>query len=612
MHIRIAMYLGGMAAALAGLLALVGLTFAAEKLDSVVAETEAKRIAVVEKVSPAVVAIFMPGGQGGGSGVLISEDGYALTNFHVVQGMPGPFMQCGLADGVLYDAVLVGMDKIGDVALIKLLPKKEGGKFPFVPLGDSDKLKAGDWSIAMGNPFLVATDFTPTVTFGLISGVKRYPPEGGFEYGNSIQIDTSINPGNSGGPLFNMNGELIGINGRGSFDKRMRINSGVGYAISINQIKNFMGHFKAGMLADHASLGATVGSDLDEDSVGRLLVRQIKDSSDVRRRGLDLDDELVSFAGLPMSSPNQFKNVLSIYPRAWRLPMVYRHENDKKEIERREVLVRLEGWTPRVVQAEPEKPETPPGNRPRPPQAPPNPALAKLYVAKRGFVNYYFNQLERDRVLAGFKKFAGDFTTVGKDWKLTTEDEVAGRRNPGSVRVYEEKLEEGKGTKPVVKMTINGLDYDLEPLKAGLTPENLKDPRNSGGLLLAMYQLHELLAVGEKSFPSNFSHGGNAPFYPPLPEGQKPDYEKQRVDCEVLVTEVAGVTTRWYFHPKDSRLMGFEVYVEGIEDDPCEVYLSEYKPVGDGRQLPHRMEIVHGDKRYATINVTKYEFNEAK
>src|SRR5262249_18540456 len=209
-----------------------GRLISAEKLDDRVAQLEQKRIAAVAKVRPSVVAVFSPGGQGGGSGVLISDDGYALTNFHVVAGS-GPVMQCGLSDGVLYDAVVVGIDKVGDVSLIKLLPKKEGNKFPFAPLGDSDKLRAGDWSLAMGNPFLLATDFTPTVTFGMISGVNRYQyPEGGLlEYGDCIQIDTSINPGNSGGPLFNMDGELVGINGRGSFDKRARINSGVGYAI---------------------------------------------------------------------------------------------------------------------------------------------------------------------------------------------------------------------------------------------------------------------------------------------------------------------------------------------------------------------------------------------
>ena len=169
-------------------------------------------------------------------------------------------MVCGLPNGVLYDAVLVGLDKVGDIALIKLIPKRKGDTFPFAEMGNSDESKAGDWSLAMGNPFLLATDFTPSVSYGLVSGVNRYQyPSGGFlEYTDCIQFDTTINPGNSGGPLFNMKGELIGINGRGSFaqDKRFRINCGVGYAISINQIKNFLGHLRAGIETDHATLGA--------------------------------------------------------------------------------------------------------------------------------------------------------------------------------------------------------------------------------------------------------------------------------------------------------------------------------------------------------------------
>src|SRR5205823_366134 len=111
-------------------------------------QAESDRIALIERIKPAVVAIFSPGGQGGGSGVLISKDGYALTNFHVVQGA-GPLMQCGLSDGVLYDAVVVGMDKVGDVALIKLLAKKEGQDFLCAILADSDTVKPGDWSLAL-------------------------------------------------------------------------------------------------------------------------------------------------------------------------------------------------------------------------------------------------------------------------------------------------------------------------------------------------------------------------------------------------------------------------------------------------------------------------------
>ncbi len=393
-----------------------------------VLKAEAERVAVVQKITPAVVAVFAPGGKNGGSGVVISKDGYALTNFHVVQAT-GPLMKCGLPDGVLYDAVLVGQDKVGDVALIRLYqPKgKEGREFPFAPLGDSDKVHEGDWSVAAGNPFLLARDFRPTVTFGLVSGVHRYQyPAGSFlEYPDCIQIDTSINPGNSGGPLFNMKGELIGINGRGSFDKRGRVNSGVGYAISINQIKNFMGHLRAGIECDHASLGARITTQTDKYGLGQMTVTSILDDADAARRGLDIDDELVSFDGRPITSVNQYFNVLGILPRGWRVPMEYR----KKEV-RKEVLVRLMGKTAQVL-LDPGQPQPPPGPAPKPgpggkkkpfpppvQQGPPSP-LKNLYKPKEpGFANLYFNNMERDRLWAAFLKH-GDFSGVAGTWTIT-------------------------------------------------------------------------------------------------------------------------------------------------------------------------------------------------
>ena len=143
-------------------------------------------------------------GHGGGSGVLISPDGYALTNFHVTAPC-GAAMKCGLTDGKLYDAVIVGIDPVGDVALIKLLGRDD---FPVAEMGDSDAVHVGDWVFAIGNPFLLADDFTPTVTYGIVSGVHRYQYPAGtlLEYTDCMQTDASINPGNSGGPLFNAAG----------------------------------------------------------------------------------------------------------------------------------------------------------------------------------------------------------------------------------------------------------------------------------------------------------------------------------------------------------------------------------------------------------------------
>src|SRR5205807_3818879 len=133
----------------------------------------------------------------------------------------------------------------------------------------------------------------------------QYPAGTLLEYTDCIQVDASINPGNSGGPLFSMDGELIGINGRGSFEKRGRVNSGVGYAISINQIKNFLGHLRAGIDTDHATLGATVKTvEGDDDPTPRILVQAMFDDCDAFRRGLQPDDELVEFAGRPVTSVN--------------------------------------------------------------------------------------------------------------------------------------------------------------------------------------------------------------------------------------------------------------------------------------------------------------------
>ncbi|MGE3807315.1 MAG: S1C family serine protease [Gemmataceae bacterium] len=432
--------------------ALLGLAAQGQDVDPQVLAAEKQRIAAIEKVRPSVVAVFSRGGQGGGSGVIIDKEGYALTNYHVVQGS-GPVMKCGLADGVLYDAVLVGLDKVGDIALIKLLPKEKGKDFPFSVMADSDKVRAGDWSMAMGNPFLLATDFTPTVTFGLVSGVHRYQYPSGLllEYGDCIQIDTSINPGNSGGPLYNLQGELIGINGRGSFEKRGRVNSGVGYAISINQVKNFLGHLKAGIDTDHATLGATVASrGEDEGDIGQLIVQSVLENTDVARRGLESGDELVSFAGRPLGSVNEFKNILSIFPKGWRMPLVYRRDNAKHE-----ALVRL-------MKLRREEAAQPPRGGGRPAPQLPNTPAAKLYDPRPGYANYHFNKYERDQLLANFKKH-GDFSSLLGTWTLEGEAALKGKTVPFKLVIGEEA--EGK---PIVR----AWTYHLNPR----TLPSLPDP----------------------------------------------------------------------------------------------------------------------------------------
>ena len=571
-------------------------------------KSEADRVAVVAKVKPTAVAIFAAGGQGGGTGVLINDEGYALTNFHVVQ-PTGPTMQCGLADGVLYDAVLVGMDKVGDVALIKLLPKKAGAKFPFAVMGDSDKVREGDWSIAMGNPFLVATDFTPTVTFGLVSGVNRYQPPAGIflEYTDCIQIDTSINPGNSGGPLYNMKGEIIGINGRGSFDKRGRINSGVGYAISINQIKNFMGHLHAGFDVDHASLGALVRTETENNGLGKTKVTQILEESDAFRRGLDTDDEIFSFAGRSISSDNHYKNVVGLFPRGWRVPLEYRRGDTKKE-----VLVRLMGVQRKELNdGGPIAPPLPkdPKEDPKGPKkiiigkvGPQGPA-AKFYEPKPGFANYYFNRQEKARLLTAFQK-NGDFAKAGGAWTIEGDVRLLKARTTSAFKIDITDVDGKTG----VALKIGAFSDDVKDIY-GTGVADLRKPNGSGGLLPALYVWRHLLTQGEKGFPSECLHGGTEPFYPPPGDGSAiKQWYDQRVDTEVLTTVTGLYRTKWHFAKNDQKLLGFELRLQDDNEDPVEVYFGDYRAV-DGRQLPFRMSVYYKDVHYGTFTMTNYKFN---
>ena len=279
------------------------------------AAIERRRIAVIDQLVPAVAAVF-PGevGKGGGSGVIIHPRGYLLTNFHVVK--TERVVNVGLSDGVVYKADVLAIDPGGDIALARVRGKD---RFDHVPLGDSDRLKVGERVWAMGNPFLLATDFKPTITEGLVSGIHRYRGSGAnLVYGDSIQTDAAINPGNSGGPLFSVRGTLLGINGLGGFrQERGRFNVGVGFAASINQIKNFIADLRAGGQVEHGTCDATVREVPDpKDPTRRILVvDRIFDDSVAWKGGVRLGDRLLSLDGEELHTQNQFLARISRLPK---------------------------------------------------------------------------------------------------------------------------------------------------------------------------------------------------------------------------------------------------------------------------------------------------------
>jgi S1-C subfamily serine protease len=575
----------------------------APTIPPAVLQAQSERIAVIARAKEAVLAIFSADGGGGGSGVVISSDGYALTNFHVAQPC-GAAMKCGLPDGKIYDAVVVGLDPTGDVALVKLFGRDH---FPTATLGDSDALEQGDWVYVMGNPFLLSTDFQPTVTYGILSGVHRYQYPSGtlLEYTDCLQTDASINPGNSGGPLFDSQGRLIGINGRASFEKRGRVNVGVGYSISINQIKNFLGALHSGRLVDHATLGARVGFDADS----RVVVTDILESSDAYRRGLRYGDEIVSFAGHSIDTPNTFKNVLGIFPKGWRVPLSFRREG-----KRHDVLVRLTGVhreeeliakaterPPEMPQPKPKakkkgapskklEPPKHPGEIPVPQDIPLQakakkeaelPAVVKQhYEVKRGYANYYFNKLERDRV---WKAFAarGNFQSLSGLWTIAA-------RPAGSNNALELRLNDAEAT------LLSGTSQ--WKWQVGREGEAQLEPAGSGGLLLALHLWRRLMVEGPQ-------HYGEVHYQAtqPLPG------HAGLVD--VLVGFDSGVECRFYFDPREGFLVALELY-PGSDTDPCELELADYREV-DGRWLPGRLEVRCGDEHFGTFHLESFKLEKS-
>jgi S1-C subfamily serine protease len=585
-----------------------------------VVELEKQRITVIAKATPTFVAIFANEGNGGGSGVLISADGYALSNYHVTR-PAGDYMKCGLADGKMYDAVIVGVDPTGDVALIKLLGRDD---FPFSPLADSDQVRQGDWCFAVGNPFLLATDLQPTVTCGLVSGTHRYQYPSGtlIEYADCIQTDAAINPGNSGGPLFNDRGEVIGINGRISIDKRGRVNVGVGYAISINQIKYFLGCLHSGRIVDHATLGATVATADD----GRVVVTNILESSDAFRRGLRYGDEVVAFGDRTVTTTNEFKNVLGIYPKGWHVPLVYKREGNRNEILVRlagvhgeEELIRLvqQGFgdeeepsppddsdkplpdkpndvqPPEGKQKDPKQPEKPrpekPG-RPRRPGRPPGggpkdkppvpEAVPKLIEPRIGYANYHFNHLHQGRIWSRATEQA-DYSALTGPWILTGELTGGGKV---SVTLADDHSM-GEFPSGTVKLDASK-DFDAQLLPAG-----------TGGLLPALHLWRKMLIAGPEKF-------GNVSYYGTTP------WPAQQGEMEVLHGMANVVETNFVFAPQTGRLVAVEMLGEP-DADGCELRLSEYRD-HEGRLFPFHVQAWHGDLRVGDIQWKDVQLKSAE
>lgn len=241
-----------------------------------------------------------------GSGFIISEDGLILTNNHVVE--KADEIDIKTVDGKEYAAKVVGRDPKTDIALIQI---KADGKTPPKPakLGDSEAIRVGDWVIAVGNPFGLGN----TVTSGIISAKGRIIGAG--QYDDFLQTDAAINPGNSGGPLFNMNGEVVGIN-----TAIVAQGQGIGFATPINMAKDILPQLKTGKVI-RGWLGIMIQDITPElaESFGTkatkgVIVSDVIADSPAEKGGLKRGDIVESLNGKPIENANMLSRSVAAMP----------------------------------------------------------------------------------------------------------------------------------------------------------------------------------------------------------------------------------------------------------------------------------------------------------
>ncbi|MCM8763638.1 MAG: Do family serine endopeptidase [Candidatus Omnitrophica bacterium] len=269
-----------------------------------------------------------------GSGVIVHKDGYILTNQHVIEGAQKIVVT--LPDGREFKGEVKGVDARGDLAVIKI----SAHNLPVAKLGNSDGVKIGQWSIAIGNPFGFAINNPkPTVTIGVVSALNRSLPRTsrrGRLYTGLIQTDAAINPGNSGGPLVNIKGEVIGINvaifsTSGGFQ-------GVGFAIPINTAKAVLQKLIEGKKISYGWLGVNI-QDIDEKIMDYLglpdregvIVAEVLPETPAEKAGLKEGDIIKTYEGEKIKDTNDLLVKVGYTPigKKIRLGII----RDKKEID---------------------------------------------------------------------------------------------------------------------------------------------------------------------------------------------------------------------------------------------------------------------------------------
>lgn len=275
-----------------------------------------------------------------GSGIIISGDGYIITNNHVVEGKNEVIVITSNKNE--YKAKVIGTDPRTDVALLKI---KSNDVFSALVIGDSDKVKEGEWVIAIGSPFGLFN----SVTVGIVSGKNRTISSG--PYDNFIQTDAAINPGSSGGPLLNLEGEVIGINAIIFMRNGQPRNIGVGLAIPINMAMLIVDQLKENGKIIRAKFGVTirnVTAGLKEEyklaSRRGVLIEGVSKGGPADKVGLKKGDVIIRFNGKEAKQLNQLSFIVSMSPIGEELEVVIIRNNKEKT-----VIIILEALDPNAA-----------------------------------------------------------------------------------------------------------------------------------------------------------------------------------------------------------------------------------------------------------------------
>ncbi len=283
-----------------------------------------------------------------GSGFIIREDGYLVTNAHVVG--DAERIQVRLSDGRRFDARLVGLDERVDLALLKI----EAKGVPVAQLGDSNRTRVGEFVLALGHPF----GLEQTVSFGIVSrkGAPIQVAAPGFEF---IQTDAAVNPGNSGGPLVNMAGEVVGVNSMAA------VNGSIGFAIPVNLVKALLPQLAEKGKVEWGWLGVSIAEVPDEEiakfgltEAKGVLIRQVVAGQPADQGGMKANDVVLSVDGAAVEGPRDLQRIISSTPVGKIVKISLMREGKETEV----------AVTVGAYQAGPARPRRPvPAPTPRPP-----------------------------------------------------------------------------------------------------------------------------------------------------------------------------------------------------------------------------------------------------